>query len=251
MSQIIETLKNLLSGYNSTYKMSKALASLTFAGGGNISSNYHDSNVSLNVDDSIIHALASIGLFVLIEPELSALGVENRLADIANGKFAVRKAGTEKTPKIVTPTTIEQLSIDQVVAALGADNHTIKLSSEQVFQMRLLGLLSKEKQTSLDNVLLRIVKDAEKIKVLSELFGISLAETTLDDDTQTVYSCKVDATHWKRVMDKVKLSSARGWTIPHESVDLTGDFMNFTFSLVFNKVINAAYVADSEADTTA
>lgn len=243
-----ELLIALLTGYNSTYRMSKALNSETLAFDGTISSDYHDAGVSLPVDESIIAALASIGLFTLVEPELSALGVENRIADIASGKFAQRKAGSDKTPKVTVPTTIEQLNIDQVTAALGTKKHTIELSSAEVFKMRLLGLLSKDKQTSLDVVLQRIISDAEKIKVLSELFGITLASTTLDDEKQSVYACKVDATHWKRVFDKVKLSNVRGWSVPATSVSLDDTMLNFQFELVFDKVVNAAYIQAEQTE---
>lgn len=228
----------LFTGYNTKYKMTKCLDTGTLVNGLTISSNFLDVNFNKTVNPGIIEALASLGLYSLVENDLNVLQLEERLEAISTGIFAARRKGNEVVTAPKIPETINQLPLATIEEVQGDSLVQVKLSVKDLAKYGLLDNLPAKTKATLQKTIDLQLENAERIKVLFELFKIANASIVEETETSLVFACAVSSTLWNSTFTKIKSSADRGWAVDPTSVKLDESFINFEFNLTLDKTIN-------------
>lgn len=235
----IENVKNLLTGYNKTYRMSKALDTGTFASNGVLQTTVTRADGTTTVFKErtvpeVVETLAALGLYSLIENDRSPEAVRVRLAQVSAGSFAQRRnSEVDTVPDI--PTSISDLTLEEIKAATGLKEKTTfptQLTLVELISSGRYDLLPAEEKAKLESVIELRAADAQAVTVLNELFSIAKASTAEKTAEEQIFDCLVPAHRWPGVLAKVQSDPDLGYRIPADSMSLDDTCLNIKFKLV-------------------
>lgn len=239
-----QNTKDALTGFNSTSRMEKAQASDTLVSDNQLQTKLYGQSCKVTVTPLVIDCLASIGLYTILATEnskfQSRLEMENFISDIAEGRFSrkAKKDGqqVESAPEI--PETIEQLDVSVIAEAMNGKNVQVPMNAEQLCRLGFYDRIPPAAVKTLEAIVQLGLDNAERVKVLFELFSIANANIKEESETHLTFSCVVPATKWPTVFNKIKASSSTGWSVDAGTVGLDESMTNFIFNLVLDKAVN-------------
>ena len=221
-----------LTGYKSNGIHTFCVNNNIVVSGNSIQSDLFGQHVEHSIRDTGKDALASLELGARLKLCTTLEQVQQRITEYGTGVYAQNKGKGESTvvDTFSIPETIEQLPVDTITKAIGND-HTVVLSTAQLVQLGLFDTLSSADIDSLTASLASIQADAEKLKVLAMLFGITNATVEYENPLEIVYDCTVSDTAWSAVWRKVKSSLHEGWAVTTPTMDMDGDSISYSFTL--------------------
>lgn len=236
-----ENTKNALTGFNSTSRMEKAQSTDTLVADGQLQTKLFGLSAKINVEPLVVDCLASIGLYTILYTENSKfqtrLEMENFLADISEGRYSrkAKKDGQVETAPTI-PTSIEELDVSVIAEAMDNKEIKVPMGAEQLCRLGFYDRIPATAVKALEGIIKLGIENAERVKVLHELFSISVATITEETEQELTFSCQVPMSTWQKTFAKLKASSTRGWST--HDVNLTEDFMSMTFVVKLDKTVN-------------
>ena len=222
-----------LTGYKSNGIHTFCVNNNIVVSGNSIQSDLFGQHVEHSISTTGKDALASLELGARLKLCTTLEQVQQRITEYGTGVYAQNKGKGESTvvvPTFSIPDSIEQLPVDTITKAIGND-HTVVLSTAQLVQLGLFDTLSSADIDSLTASLASIQADAEKLKILVTLFGITTATVEYEDSNSIEYTCTVSDTAWSTVWRKVKSSLHEGWTVTAPDMEMSGDSISYSFTL--------------------